>query len=149
GGPLAGEHELVLRTDAPTGVPSSLGRIEEFAVLKAAFAAGVSVPEPLWASSDPSILGKAFFVMRRVAGTALGRQITTDPELEPDLPSVAARLGDELARIQTIRPPHPGLGFLPSIGALQHIAAFRAYLDHHPQPRPVLECAVRWLETHL
>jgi len=65
------------------------------------------------------------------------------------LPSVAARLGEELARIQTIRPPHPDLGFLPSIGPLQHIASFRAYLDHHPQPRPVLEWAARWLETHV
>ena len=35
GGPFAGEQRLVLRTDAPTGVPASLGRIEEFAVLKA------------------------------------------------------------------------------------------------------------------
>ena len=53
GGHLAGKQRLVLRTDAPTGIPSSLGRIEEFAVLKAVFAAGVTVPEPLWASSDP------------------------------------------------------------------------------------------------
>src|SRR5205823_15085696 len=114
GGQNPGEQQFVLRTDAPTGIPSSLGRIEEFAVLRAAFAAGVSVPEPLWACPDPSILGKPFFVMRRVAGTAEGRQITADPALEPDLPSVAARLGEELARIQTIRPPHPGLGFLAS-----------------------------------
>ena len=52
--------------------PSSLGRIEEFAVLKAAFAAGVTVPEPLWACADPEVIGKPFFVMRRVAGTAQG-----------------------------------------------------------------------------
>jgi hypothetical protein len=47
GGPFDGEHELVLRTDAPTGIASSLSRVEEFAVLRAARAAGVSVPEPL------------------------------------------------------------------------------------------------------
>src|SRR5690242_21578279 len=45
----AGRHSLVLRTDAATGVASSLGRIEEFAVQRAAFAAGVTVAEPLWA----------------------------------------------------------------------------------------------------
>jgi aminoglycoside phosphotransferase (APT) family kinase protein len=28
------------------------------------------------------------------------------------------------------------------------IAGFRAYLDHHPTPRPVLEWGIRWLETH-
>src|SRR6266851_2970936 len=149
GGWLAGTQRLVLRTDAPTGIPSSLGRIEEFAVLKAVFAAHVSVPEPLWACPDPSVFGKAFFVMRRVAGSAQGRQITSDPTLEPMLPAVAARLAQELARIQTIRPLRRELGFLPSIGALEHIASFRAYLDRHPQPRPVLEWAARWLETHL
>src|SRR3977135_3511233 len=45
GGRLAGDQRLVLRTAAPTGVAASLGRPEEFAVLKAAFAAGVTVPE--------------------------------------------------------------------------------------------------------
>ncbi len=146
---LAGTQRLVLRTDAATGVPSSLGRIEEFAVLKAVFAAGVSVPKPLWACPDPGVFGKAFFVMRRVAGSAQGRQITSDPGLEADLPAVAARLAQELARIQTIRPPRPDLAFLPVIGAEQHIASFRAYLDRHPQKRPVLEWAASWLETHL
>jgi aminoglycoside phosphotransferase (APT) family kinase protein len=149
GGRLAGTQRLVLRTDAPTGIPSSLGRIEEFAVLKAVYAAGVTAPEPLWACPDPSVFGKAFFVMRRVAGTAQGRQITSDPALEADLPAVAGRLAQELARIQTVRPPHAELGFLPSIGAVQHIASFRAYLGRHPQPRPVVEWAARWLETHV
>jgi aminoglycoside phosphotransferase (APT) family kinase protein len=148
GGPLAGDHELVLRTDAPTGVPSSLGRVAEFAVLKAVFAAGVRVPEPLWASCDPSVMAKPFLVMRRVAGTAQGRQITADPALEPDLPAIAARLGQELARLQRVR-PRPDLGFLQVIDAPRHIASFRAYLDHHPQPRPVLEWAAWWLEAHL
>src|SRR5437763_17051500 len=48
GGPFDGEHDLVLRTDAETGIASSLGRIEEFAVLQAAFAARVRVPGPLF-----------------------------------------------------------------------------------------------------
>jgi aminoglycoside phosphotransferase (APT) family kinase protein len=152
GGRLAGAQRLVLRCDAATGIPSSLGRIEEFAVLQAAFAAGVTVPEPLLACADPSVCGKPFFVMRRVAGTAAGREITTDPALEAALPRIAYRLGQELARIQTIRPPRPDLDFLPSpdeSGPEAQIAGFRAYLDHHPQPRPVLEWAIRWLATHV
>src|ERR1700742_1289486 len=35
-GAFAGKQRLVLRTAAPTGVAASLGRLEEFAVLKAA-----------------------------------------------------------------------------------------------------------------
>jgi aminoglycoside phosphotransferase (APT) family kinase protein len=149
GGRLAGQQRLVLRTDAPTGIAASLGRIEEFAVLEAVHAAGVSVPEPLFACANAGVFGKPFFVMRRVPGTAQGSQITTDPALEPELPGIAARLGHELARIQAIRPPSADLGFLPSIGAAQHIADFRGYLDRYPQPRPVLEWAIRWLETHV
>jgi aminoglycoside phosphotransferase (APT) family kinase protein len=55
GGRLAGQQRLVLRTDAATGVPSSLGRVEEFAVLQAAFGAGVTVPEPLFACADAAV----------------------------------------------------------------------------------------------
>ncbi|HWB50746.1 MAG TPA: phosphotransferase family protein [Stellaceae bacterium] len=150
GGRLPGLQRLVLRTDAATGVPSSLGRIEEFQVLNAVFAAGVSVPEPLFACADETVIGKPFFVMRRVAGSAAGRPITLDPALESARPALAARLGGELARLQTVRPPRPDLSFLPpDDGPLPRIAGFRAYLDAHPNPRPVLEWALRWAERHL
>ncbi|MGC2199448.1 MAG: phosphotransferase, partial [Stellaceae bacterium] len=101
GGTLAGDQQLVLRTAAPTGVAASLDRLQEFAVIKAAFAAGVTVPEPLVASEDPAILGKPFFIMRRVNGTAAAHRITRDPVLDPALPAIAERLGCELARIHT------------------------------------------------
>ena len=100
GGPLAGDQRLVLRTAAPTGVAASLGRLEEFAVLRAAFAAGVTVPEPLFASDDPAVFGKPFFIMRRVDGIAAAHRITRDRALDPALPAIAERLGRELA-------PHP------------------------------------------
>jgi aminoglycoside phosphotransferase (APT) family kinase protein len=152
GGAFAGEQRLVLRTAAPTGVATSLGRLEEFAVLRAAFAAGVTVPEPLWASDEPEIMGKPFFTMRRVEGTAAPHRITRDPALEPALPAIAERLGRELARIHTIRPPRADLAFLApyeKVGPAHQIAAFRAYLDGHSTPRPVLEWGIRWLETHV
>src|SRR3984957_6847152 len=81
GGGLVGRQRLVVRSDAPTGVPSSLGRVEEFAVLQAAFTAGGTGPEPRFACADPAVLGKPFLVMRRVAGSAAGRPITLDPVL--------------------------------------------------------------------
>jgi aminoglycoside phosphotransferase (APT) family kinase protein len=150
GGSLAGMQRLVLRCDATTGVPSSLGRAEEFAVLRAAFAAGVTVPEPLFACDDKAVIGKPFFVMRRVAGSALGRPITLDPALEPARPAIAERLGRELARLQTVRPPRADLAFLaPYDGPGAAIVELRAYLDTHPNPRPVLEWALHWAETHL
>jgi len=152
GGLLAGDQRLVLRTAAPTGVAASLSRLEEFAVLKAAFAAGVTVPEPLFASEDSAIFGKAFFVMQRIGGTAAAHRITRDPLLDSSLPAIAEHLGRELARIHTIRPPRSDLAFLPAyedVGPAQQVAGFRAYLDEHPVPRPVLEWGIRWIETHL
>jgi aminoglycoside phosphotransferase (APT) family kinase protein len=150
GGSLAGTQRLVLRCDGATGVPSSLGRVEEFAVLKAAFAAGVTAPEALFACADMGVIGKPFFVMRRVAGSAAGGPIARASALEAARPAIAERLGRELARLQTIRPPRDDLGFLaPYDGPLPAIAEFRAYLDAHPNPRPVLEWALRWAETHL
>ena len=152
GGVLAGHRQLVLRTAAPTGVPASLDRLQEFAVLKAAFGAGVTVPEPLFASDDPAIFGKPFFIMRRVSGIAAAHRITRDSTLDSSLPAIAEELGRELARIHSIRPPRPDLAFLPAyeeVGPAQQIAVFRAYLDRHPAPRPVLEWGIRWLETHI
>jgi aminoglycoside phosphotransferase (APT) family kinase protein len=151
GGVLAGDRHLVLRAAASSGVPSSLGKIEEFAVLRAAFAAGVTVPEPLFHCADPGIFGRPFFVLRRAAGTAAGHRITRDAALDPVLPAIAERLGRELARIHAIR-PRPDLAFLPPYAEAlpaRQIARFRAYLDHRPTPRPVLEWGMRWLETHL
>ena len=151
GGRLDGEQRLVLRAAAATGVPSSLDRLQEFAVIEAAFAAGVTVPEPLFACAEPAVFGKPFFVMRRAAGTAAAHRITRDPALDPALPALAERLGRELARIHKIRPPRPDLAFLTpceDVGPARQIAGFRAYLDTHPSPRPVLEWGMRWLETH-
>jgi len=150
-GPLAGSQQLVLRTTAQTGVTASLSRIEEFAVLKAAFDAGVTVPEPLFATDDEAVFGKPFFIMRRVKGIAAAHRITRDPALDPALPALAERLGRELARIHTIRPPRHDLAFLPApdeVGPARQVAAFRAYLNKHATPRPVLEWGIHWLETH-
>ncbi|MGH7048214.1 MAG: phosphotransferase family protein [Stellaceae bacterium] len=151
-GRLDGTQHLVLRAAATTGVPSSLDRLQEFAVLKAAFAAGVTVPEPLFACADPAVFGKPFLVMRRAAGTAAAHRITRDPALDPILPMLAERLGQELAQIHQIRPPRHDLGFLAppeDCRAMRQIAGFRGWLDRHPAPRPVLEWGMRWLETHL
>ena len=109
--------------------------LEEFAVLKAAFAAGVTVPEPLFACADPEVIGKPFFVMRRVAGTAQGRQITRDPALEPAFAGDrrAARRANWRGSRRSGRRA-PDLAFLPPYRErpAQQIAGFRAYLDRHP-----------------
>lgn len=149
GGPYTGVLDAVVRTDSPSGVAVSHGRAQEFALLKAAFGAGVTVPEPLWLCEDREVIGRPFFVMRRIAGTAAGHVLVKDERLGGDRVKLAERLGAELARIHSIRPPRADLGFMPTHDespALHSVARFRAYLDAHHTPHPALEWGLRWLE---
>ncbi len=151
GGRHAGTLDAVLRTDAPTGVAVSLGRADEFAILSAAHGAGVRVPEPLGLCADAGVLGKPFYVMRRVEGTALGHVLANDAKWTGDRVALAETLGRELAKIHTIRPPRADLSFLPvpeGKPALAAIAGYRAWLDGYRMPRPALELGLRWLELN-
>jgi aminoglycoside phosphotransferase (APT) family kinase protein len=152
GGPRAGHLECVLRSDSLTaGVAISHRRAHEFELLKAAFAAGVTVPEPLWLCEDGNIIGRPFFVMRRVRGTALGHVLVKDFQYGGDRVQLAQRLGRELARIHSIRPSERGLEFLTRYDdapALRSVALHRAYLDSHHTAHPALEWGLRWLERH-
>lgn len=151
GGPFTGRLEAVLRRDAPSKVAESHSREHEFALLEAAHGAGVTVPEPLWLCTDGAVLGRPFFVMRRLEGVAAGHRVVRDAALGGERATLAGRLGGELARIHAIMRPHPGLGFLAEpepTPALHSIQRFRGFLDHHPRPRPVLEWGLNWLERH-
>jgi aminoglycoside phosphotransferase (APT) family kinase protein len=152
GGPYAGHLECVLRSDSLTaGVVISHGRAHEFELLKTAFAAAVTVPEPLWLCEDINVVGRPFFVMRRVRGTALGHVLVKGPQYGGDRVRLAQRLGRELARIHSIRPPQRGLEFLTwyeEAPALRSVALHRAFLDSHRAAHPALEWGLRWLERH-
>jgi aminoglycoside phosphotransferase (APT) family kinase protein len=150
-GPFAGSQDLVLRTDSPSGVAVSLTRPQEFAVLRAAWRAGVTVPEPLWLCEDETVLGKPFTIMRRAAGTALARRIVKDRSLGGHRDALSERLGRELAKIHTIVPPRPDLDFLdppPSDPGLESVTLYRKHLDALGLARPALEWGLRWCETH-
>lgn len=151
GGQFTGALEAVLRTDAASSVAVSRSRAEEFAVLSVAHRAGVTVPEPLWLCEDPAVLGKAFYVMRRVAGTAAPHRLMKDPALGGDRDQLATRLGRELALIHSVTPPQPELAFLgepPADPARAAIARYRGYLDDLGGGFLALEWGLRWCELH-
>ena len=144
-----GSQAWVLRTDSAAVLAVSLSRAAEFALLQVAHAAGVTVAEPLLLCEDQAVIGAPFFVMRRVAGTALGPRVVKDATLGGGRGKMAAALGRELARIHRIRPPRAELAFLgepPADAALAAIAALRARLDAAGTPRPVLEWGLRAAE---
>lgn len=151
GGAHAGQLDLVIRVDAPSAVAVSHGRAQEFALLRAAFEAGVTVPEPLWLDSGGEAIGRPCFVMRKVEGMAAAHRVVKDLNLAPDRAALAHRLGEELAKIHNIRPPRADLAFIPLYGeppALRAVAGMRAWLDGHRGAYPVLEWGLRWLERH-
>ncbi|MFM0412351.1 MULTISPECIES: phosphotransferase family protein [Paraburkholderia] len=159
GGPFAGLHDWVVRTDSPSSIAVSRSRAEEFALLEAAFKTGATVPEPLWLNADglrsvgsSSVSqGRSFFVMKRVGGTASGHLLTSDPKLVEDPDALSYSLGQNLARIHSIAPGHPGLAFLPEPeqhAALADIARYRAHLDDLGECNPILEWALRWCEKN-
>lgn len=150
GGDRTGDYSLVLRLDAKSSIAASHDRAQEYALLKTAHRAGVTVPKPYLLATDASVLGSSFFIMNRVEGTAQGHKLVKRP---PD-DALAASLGRELARIHGIRPETPeatGLDFLlqpEGSPALAAIDLYRRYLDDLGQARPALEWGLRWLEAN-
>jgi aminoglycoside phosphotransferase (APT) family kinase protein len=150
GGDYDGTFECVLRSDAPSGVAVSHSRAQEFALLQSAFQAGVTVPEPLWLG-DKTIFGRDFFVMRKANGTAAGFRVVKDASLGGDREILAARIGEEMARLHTIKPPVESLNFLKiptQSPALKGVVEFHAFLDRHHTAFPALEWGIRWLEKN-
>jgi aminoglycoside phosphotransferase (APT) family kinase protein len=150
GGPHEGTVPVVIRCDAPSGVGDSHSRAQEFALLRAAFDAGVTVPEPLW-RGDKSVFGRDFFVMRRVQGTAAGHRLVKEAAPGGDRRALTRRLGEEIARIQRVQ-PSADLTFLerPATHPARHfVAKSRAFLDAYHTPYPALEWVLRWLDNNV
>jgi len=151
GGPRAGTHTWVVRTDARALIPLSLDRETEAKVLAAAHLAGVKVAEPIATSGEDGALGKSYVVQNWIEGTAQARRIVRDPTLPEHGPPLARELAAELARIHGIAPPCHGLAALPLpllTPARAEVARLRAALTKAGEPRPALEYILYWLDQH-
>ncbi len=142
--------DFVLRTDAPSTLSTSHSRPEEFAILRAAYGAGVIAPRPIALCEDTSVIEAPFYLMEMAKGMAQARKIVRDPELANFGPELAKTLGEELAKLHRITPPQGGLGFLnvPENPAQHRIDGYRRDLDALPEGHPVLEHALNWLEDN-
>ena len=149
---LADGQEWVLRTDNAATLAVSLPRSAEYALLRAAHAEGVTVPEPLTVCEDRSVIGTPFFVMRRVRGTATGFRLAKAAASQGGDDALVRALGAELARIHRITPPRADLDFLgepPADAGAAFIASMCARLDEGGTPRPAVEWGLAALERHL
>ncbi|MBS0318918.1 MAG: phosphotransferase family protein [Proteobacteria bacterium] len=151
GGPYAGRQRWVLRTDAPSQVAASRSRLDEYALLTVAHAAGVATPVPLFARAGDSAL-PPFFVMTRMPGDAAGFRLVKDGAVA-DRAGLVRDIGRNLARIHAIAVDDPRLaclGPLPQDPTRDMLAGYRAAVAHWRalagDPRPVLDWTLAWLE---
>jgi aminoglycoside phosphotransferase (APT) family kinase protein len=151
GGPRAGSHAWVLRTDAAAVISMSLDRASEYAVLAAAHAAAIPVAEPVARCADPGIVGAPFLVQAFVPGNAQARRIVRDPELATWGRGLAAELGTALAAIHCITLGGANIPSLPvplSNPARNEVAKCVAAIAGAGEPRPALAYVLRWLDIH-
>ncbi|HYG89207.1 MAG TPA: phosphotransferase family protein [Azospirillum sp.] len=149
GGRFDGRHAVVLRTSPPTAIADTRSKSQEFAILRAAFQAGVKAPEPLFSCGDRAVLGCDFYVMRRAAGAGAGFRMVKNEAPQREL---ARELGRQIARLHTVRPGTvEGLDSLPlpePTPALAAVRDCRTWLQGEDERDPVLAWGLRWLERN-
>ena len=133
---LADGTELLVRR-ASVGVihRDTLTLEQEFRVLEAAIAAGVSAPRPIEYLGQ--VEGHEAFAMERVHGETIGRRIVRNPPA-----GLPTQLAEQLARIHEIEP----LDFLPRGDV---IARFYDELDSVAEPHPAIEYGLAWVRERL
>ena len=145
----AGLLEVLLRRAGGGTVNSETLTLEqEFTVLRRAFRAGVTAPEPL--AYLPDCVGREAFVMRRLHGESIGRRVVGRPEFAQARAKLPVRMAEELARIHAVS--LEGLEFLPGTPEGDTVPAWierlRRELDATNEAHPVIELALHWLEHH-
>jgi aminoglycoside phosphotransferase (APT) family kinase protein len=146
------ESRRLVATIVPAG-ETLINPIEaEAGVRKLAEQAEVAVPHIHLVRSDGELVGGPFMVSDFVAGETVPRRVLRLVAEHGIGEIVARQLGVTLARLHTIDPAAapPSLrrmeGGPPAAAAL---AALATAVGELPQPRPVLELGLRWLEHHL
>lgn len=135
------EH-LVLQRERVRG--ASFGRVPvEAAMLRAAAAAGVPVPEVVAVDPVGDSVDGAYVVTRRVEGETIARRILRDDAYAPARAGFAAEAGRILARIHSV--PTDGLPLSEPTDLLAGVATM---LDDAYDARPALEVGLRWLREH-
>ncbi|HEX5940475.1 MAG TPA: phosphotransferase family protein [Dehalococcoidia bacterium] len=149
---LEGESvPMVLRSAAVGWVRTQA--IPEYDLLKAAFDAGVPVPEPLFMSDD--VLPVSFFLMRRIPGETIARRLLRDEEYSQAREAMAAQLGVAAARIHAIPADkydslglrEPPIDRPPAAAELEGLE--ETYRTMTPEAHPAFELAFRWLRRRL
>lgn len=123
------------------GRPDGLGC--EPAVLRAAFDAGVPVPELIVDGSESLELELPFMIVREVNGETIARKIQRDEKFADARQNLTRQLGDAAARIHRV-----DVSGVVGLATTDQVAMYRKVLDDLGDPHPVFEIAFRWLEKN-
>jgi aminoglycoside phosphotransferase (APT) family kinase protein len=137
----AGGERLIVRRAAATVMHHHTLTLEqEYAVIEAAYEAGVKAPKPY--GYLPDLAGREAFVMARLDGDTIGRRIVRKDELAGARERLPVQLAEELAKIHSI--PAERLPFLPQAS----IGRMVAELDDVGEPHPAIELGLWWLREN-
>jgi aminoglycoside phosphotransferase (APT) family kinase protein len=137
---MADETDFVLQR-VRQGTPLGLGA--EPSVLKAAFAAGVPVPELVIDGSQSDVLERPFMIVRAVGGETIARKILRDDEFSTARTNLVGQLGRAAAQLHRIDTTS-----VPGLTVEDQIHRYRVAMDTVGEPHPVFEAAFRWLEQN-
>ena len=135
-----GERLLVRRAAVTVIHERTLTLAQEYAVIEAAFEAGVKVPRPYGTIAD--LAGREAFVMERLEGETIGRRIVQREELTAAREQLPVQLAEELAKIHAI--PADRLPFLPEA----RLEGMAEDLDEVDEPHPAIELGLWWLREN-
>jgi aminoglycoside phosphotransferase (APT) family kinase protein len=137
----AGGEQLLVRRAAVTVMHHhTLTLAQEYAVIEAAFEAGVKVPRPYGYIAD--LAGREAFVMERLEGDTIGRRIVQKEDLATARERLPVQLAEELAKIHAI--PAGRLPFLPEARLERMVEE----LDEVDEPHPAIELGLWWLREN-
>ena len=137
----AGEERLLVRRAAGGVIHRhTLSLEDEFAVLQAAYEAGVKAPRPY--AYIPDLAGREAFVMERLDGDTIGRRIVQKDELARARAALPVQMAEELAKIHAI--PAARLSFLPEAKLERMVEE----LDEVGEPHPAIELGLWWLREN-
>jgi aminoglycoside phosphotransferase (APT) family kinase protein len=137
---IDGEALLVRRAAGSVIHRHTLSLENEFAVLQAAYAAGVKVPKPLQYISD--LAGREAFLMERLDGETIGRRIVRREDLANARARLPVEMADELAKIHAISTAH--VPFLYEAKLERMVEE----LDEVDEPHPAIELGLWWLREN-
>ena len=137
----AGGERLIVRRAAATVMHHhTLTLAHEYAVIEAAYEAGVMAPKPY--GYLPDLAGREAFAMARLEGETIGRRIVRKDELAVARERLPVQLAEELAKIHAI--PAERLPFLPAASIQRMVAE----LDEVGEPHPAIELGLCWLREN-